>query len=152
MAKLLVLWNKIKYVVKYLTIFCNVLKIIGTFKTENKQIGESLMEQSVTMKELKEVMAFAISFGETADVVLADGKVELAELALLMTPIMKLPAAVEGAKLIKAKELSAEDKAELVKFVEEELHLASARTEALIEQGLELAVKVSEYVKLFKKA
>ncbi|MDD3412398.1 MAG: hypothetical protein PHY47_00195 [Lachnospiraceae bacterium] len=110
------------------------------------------MEQSVTMKELKEVLAFSIAFGETADVVMADGKIELAELGLLMAPVMKLPAAVEGAKLIKLKELTTEQKAELVEFVKADLDLASDRTEQLVEEGLELAVKISEYVKLFKKA
>lgn len=110
------------------------------------------MEQSVTMKELKEAVVFAVALGETADAVLADGKVELAEAALLMSPIMKLPAAIEGAKNIKLKELSVEQKQELVEFVKADLDVASDRTEAIIEQGLELAVKVSEYVKLFKKA
>ena len=146
------LWNKIKHMVKCLTILLDVVKIVGSFKKENKQIGEFIMEQSVTMKELKEVLAFSIAFGETADVVMADGKIELAELGLLMAPVMKLPAAVEGAKLIKLKELTAEQKQELVEFVKSDLDLLSDRTEELVEQGLELAVKVSEYVKLFKKA
>lgn len=110
------------------------------------------MEQSVTMKELKEVVKFSITFGEAADVILADGHFKIEELGLLMAPLMQLPAAVEGAGKIKMSELSAADKAELVAFVESDLDIASDKTEAIIEQGLELVVKISEYVKLFKKA
>jgi hypothetical protein len=129
-----------------------MIMMVKTLKEENKLIGESQMEQSVTMKELKEVVKFAITFGEAADVILADGQFKIEELGLLMAPLMQLPAAVEGAGKIKLKDLSAEDKAELVKFIEEDFDIASDKSEAKIEKGLELVVAVSEYVKLFKKA
>lgn len=111
------------------------------------------MSEVTDVKELKEMLKFVIEFGEAIELAMADKKFEIAELALLMGPLMQVGAAFEGLDKIggELKDLSAVEMAELKTFVEDELDLKNDKIEEVIERGLGMAVVIYDFVKLFKK-
>lgn len=105
------------------------------------------------MKETKEVIKFAIELGEALEAALADKKFEIAELALLMGPLMQVGPAFEGIDLVgdEIKIADAAALADLVAFAKDELDLVADNTEEVIEKALDLGLQIYSFVKLFKK-
>lgn len=105
------------------------------------------------MKETKELLKFVIELGEAADKALVDGKFDTAELGLLVGPLMQIAPAIEGIDKVgeEFKSLDEAKMAELVQFVKDELDLEADKVEQIVEKGLETALVVFSFVKLFKK-
>lgn len=105
------------------------------------------------MKETKELLKFVIELGEAVEGAMADKKFELAELSLLIGPLMQAGPAFEGFENIGAeiKAMDAAKMADLVAYIEVELDLASDKVEEIIEKGLATALVVYNFVQLFKK-
>lgn len=105
------------------------------------------------IKELKEVVKFIIELGEAIDLALADKKFEVAEISLLIAPLMQVGPAFEGLDKLgdEIKDLSEVEAAELVAYVKEELDITSDKVEFMIEKALELGVMIYSFVNLFKK-
>lgn len=104
------------------------------------------------MESLKTVVKFAVTLANSVDKALADNKVDLMDIPLLMAPIMQVGPAVAALKSAQdeLKALSVEDKAALIASFESELDLKSDRTEKIVERSVELAVAVVDLVKLVK--
>ena len=111
------------------------------------------MTEVTGIKELKELIKFVIELGEAVELGLEDKKFEIAELALLMGPLMQIGTAFEGMDKLggELKDLSEAESLELVSFVKDELDLKADNTEEIIEAALELGVKIYGFVKMFKK-
>lgn len=105
------------------------------------------------MKESKEVLKFAIELGEALEAAMQDKKFEVAELSLLVAPLMQVGPAFEGIDKVgqEIKASTAEQKAELIAYVKEELDLKNDDVEKTIEEALDLALKIHAFVQLFKK-
>lgn len=111
------------------------------------------MEEVQGTKETKEVLKLLIELGEAVDKAMVDKKFDAAELGLLIAPLLHVAAAFEGVGKVPAelKDLSEAEQLELVEFVKTELELEADKVELVVEKGLELAVKVAGFVKLFAK-
>jgi hypothetical protein len=111
------------------------------------------MSEEVGTKELKELLSFVLTLGESVESALKDGKFEMAELALLMPALMKVGDAFEGLDKLggELKDLSDAESLELVEFVKEDLDLEDDKLEKMVEDGLELGAKLYGFVQLFKK-
>ena len=105
------------------------------------------------IKETKELLKFVIDFGEAIETALADKKFEIAELSLLIAPLMQVGPAFEGIDKLggEMKDLTEAEMAELKAYVEDELDLKNDNLEEIIERGLGLAITIYSFVKLFKK-
>jgi hypothetical protein len=103
------------------------------------------------VQDLKTVVKFGITLGESLEKALADKKVDISDIALLMSPLMQVGGAVEALGKIKVKEVTKEQMTELVAFVKEELELDHEQVEAVIEAALDLVVNVLAFVQLAKK-
>lgn len=106
------------------------------------------------MKETKELLKFVIELGEALETALADKKFEIAELALLMGPLMQVAPAFEGVDQIgeEIKNVDAAGLVDLVEYAKTELDLAADGVEEKIERALELGVQIHAFIQLFKKA
>jgi hypothetical protein len=111
------------------------------------------MSEEVGTNELKELLSFVITLGESLESALADKKFEMAELALLMPALMKAGDAFTGLDKLggEVKDLSEAEMADLVTFVKNDLDLANDNVEGLIEGALDLAAKIYAFVQMFKK-
>lgn len=108
---------------------------------------------SYGIKETKELLAFMIDFGEAMDKSLEDKKLSVVDAMNFAGVFMAMPAAFEGIGLVpkELKDMDDVERAELVKYVEEELDLASDKTEEKIEDALKLASSIYSFIQLFKK-
>lgn len=102
-------------------------------------------------QELKELVSFVLTLGESLEDALADKKFELAELALLMPVLMQAPTAFSGLEKLKDLELDAATVHELVEFVKADLDLDHDGVEDKVEKGLELAANAYSFFLMFKK-
>jgi hypothetical protein len=105
------------------------------------------------IKETKDALKFVVSLGNAVDKALEDKKINMMDVPLFMDPMIKIAPAFENIGMV-AKEigdLDAAERAELVKYVEDELDLRSDDTEKMIERGLSLVSLVYEFIKGFKK-
>jgi hypothetical protein len=105
------------------------------------------------MKELKELVKFSIKVGQGIDKALEDKKLDAADLLLFIPLIMQAPEAFNGASKCAAewKESSFEQKQMLIKEIEQELDLKNDKTEKIIENSLQLALLIHEFIKLIKE-
>ena len=105
------------------------------------------------MESSKTVVKFAVTFANSVDKVLADNKVDLLDIPHVMAPLMQVGSFASALKNVKEEFASAtaEEKAELIAQVKEDLDLKSDKTEEIIEKSLDLAVAVAEIAKLIKK-
>ena len=78
------------------------------------------------VKETIEALDFVFSMQKAGTKALEDGKFGFTDIPLLWSPVMKLPAAINGAKSIPAElaHLSAEDQEAIKKFVKENFDTA----------------------------
>ena len=104
------------------------------------------------MTNAKNLLAFVISLGEAIDKATADKKVNMLDVPLLIEPLMKAgPAFSEFQKALdEFKDASASELAELAEFVENDLALRSERTEDLIEESFDVALKLYSIVQAFR--
>lgn len=105
------------------------------------------------MKETKELLAAIIGFGNAIGKAQADGAVNLADLPLLMDPIMKLPAALEGTDAIPGElaALGEAERADLVAYVNTTLDIPNDEIEEKIEKALAVGLMLYDLVASFKK-
>lgn len=111
------------------------------------------MAESVGIKETKELLKFVVELGLAFDKAYADKKFELHELSLLVAPMMDAGPAFEGLDKVggELKDLTTEEAAELVAFVKDELDLQNDNLEEVIENALEVGLKVYGFIKLLRK-
>lgn len=90
------------------------------------------------IQETKDALAFAAAIGNATGVVLQDGKFDLFEVTAYIGALTKFPAAIEGAEGIPAElqDLTGEEAAELLAFLQNELDLPQDTTEEAIEDHL----------------
>lgn len=105
------------------------------------------------MKETKELLKFVIELGESLEAALEDKKFDIAELSLLIGPLMQVGPAFEGVDQVgeEIKNVDAAALADLVAYAKDELDLKADDVENIIEKALDLGVQVYSFVKLFKK-
>ena len=105
------------------------------------------------IKESKELLKFVIEFGEALEQALKEDGLGIADIGLFMAPLMQVGAAFEGIAMLgdEAKDYSAEEVVELVAYAKTELNLDNAKTEKVVEDALELGVKIYAFIQLFKK-
>lgn len=104
------------------------------------------------MESSKTVVKFAVTLANSVDKVLADNKVDLMDIPFVMAPLMQVGPAVAALHTAREELKSAtpEQKAELIATLKQDLDLKSDRTEEIVERSLDLAVAVTELVKLIK--
>jgi hypothetical protein len=108
--------------------------------TEN--LSEAVEAEATTEKrgiaELKELLVFAISMGESLDMALSDGKLGIEDLGLLITPFTKAPDALDGLSDIadEIKDLDVAEMAQIKELINNELDLQDDNLEAKIEAGV----------------
>lgn len=114
---------------------------------------EETVVEKMGINELKELMKFTIEFGEAIELAMSDKKFEIAELALLMGPLMQIGPAFEGLDKIggELKDLDEAEMVELKLYVETELDLKNDKTEMIIEKGISLMTVLYSFIQLFKK-
>jgi hypothetical protein len=104
------------------------------------------------VKELSEAVVFAIGLGEAVDAALADKKLDLADLGLLVGPFTKAPAAIEGLDQVGAeiKDLDAAEMEEMKALVKSELDLSDDKLEEKIEAGVDFLGAIHTFVTKLK--
>lgn len=106
------------------------------------------MSEQQGIKELSEAIIFGISMGEALDLSLADGKIDLADLGILMGPFMKAPDAIEGIGKVKdeIKDLDAAEMEQIKQMVKDELDLSDDKLEEKIEAAVDFLGAIHEFV------
>lgn len=109
------------------------------------------MSTKTKLDELKELAEFGCSLGSAIGTALADGKVEIAEVGLLLPPAMLAPVAFAGVSdaVSALANLSTEDAASLKSHIESKFDIPQDNLEAKIEAGLGLALDVWSRVQIF---
>lgn len=104
------------------------------------------------LKELQDVVKFAITLAESFEKATADKKIDLTDIGLLMAPLMQVGPAVEGLAKVKEeiKAMKKEDLEALSVYVKEELALDHPHTEKVVEGAIDLAVQIFAFVELVK--
>lgn len=102
------------------------------------------------MKELKEVLSFAIALGNALGESLEDGELTISDLVNLWAPISSASDAIEGASKVLA-EISELDDAktkELNDFVKSKFDIPQDELEKVVEAGIGLALNVTKFITL----
>lgn len=143
----LIIWRK--RIVKLVLILRIVRSVVGIFEKK-----ESLME----FENIKKAIVIAAKLGNVAGKVFEDGKVSVADLSILPEFVMLFPAfiAVDWTKMIpEAKELKAEQSAELVALFNSEFDIPQEAQEHTIESVLaivsQLVSVIASLIAIFKK-
>ena len=105
------------------------------------------------MDKAKAILKFVVVLGESVDLSLADNKIDFQDLPNVMAPIAAAGAAFKDFKLglQQFKNADTAQLQELASFVRDDLNLRSDRTEELIEDAFEMAVRLYSVVKAFTK-
>lgn len=105
------------------------------------------------IEETKDALKFIIGFGEAIDKSLEDGKIGYADLFNFAPVMMDAGAAFSGIDQVpgELKDLSKEERDELVKFVEEEFDIDNDNLEILIEKSFKAILSLYGVVEEFKK-
>jgi hypothetical protein len=108
------------------------------------------MTNAIELRDALSFVAALINAGESA---MDDGKIDLADLPLVVPLLPKLAAAMAGMSDIpkEFKNLSAEDKLQLSKWFGTELELDDDKLEAVIEKSLVAVLALSDVFMLLKK-
>lgn len=109
------------------------------------------MEKEFGIQETKDVLSFALTFGNSLGAALKDGKISLAELPGFLPAVVKLPAAISGIQEIPSEisHLSDEEKAELFEFVKDEFDIENDKIEGAVLDGLKLVSGLYDYVQKY---
>lgn len=110
-------------------------------------------EKKYSIKETKEVLGFIFSLAMAYDKAKADGKVGLADGALIIDPLMKAMPAFDKINEVgrEMQDLDDAEKAELNAYIASEFNIADDAIEAKIEQGLAVLAPLISFVLNFKK-
>lgn len=102
------------------------------------------------MKELKEIVCFAVCLGNALGKSLKDGELTYGDSMNFLDPLSKLSEAVDGAENVvqEIKDITEEQTAELIDYVKDELDLPQEGIEEVIEAGLDIAMGVCKYIRL----
>jgi hypothetical protein len=102
------------------------------------------------MKELKEVLCFAVCLGNAVGESLKDGELTYGDAMNFWEPLSKLDEAADGIESVvdELKNMDEAKAAELVLFVKDELDIPQDGIEEVIEAGLDLALGVSKFILL----
>ena len=105
------------------------------------------------MKELKEVLDFALCLGNAFGESMKDGKLDYTDLINLWDPLTKAPDAVEGASKIlsEIENLDAEKGKALVEYAKAKFDIPQDDVEAKVEAAMDLVLGITKFVKLLKE-
>jgi hypothetical protein len=94
--------------------------------------------------ELKEMVGFAIAIANAAGKVMEDSKLSLADLRFALDPLKRIAPALDGMDQIPSeiKDLTADEKDELIQFVIDEFEIPQDGIESAIESGLQMVSKI----------
>jgi hypothetical protein len=107
------------------------------------------------VQQTKEMLAFLFSLHMAYDKSTDDGKIDWTDISNLIEPAKLALPAIDSVASIKDEllTLSAEDKAELVKWAEETYNIKNDKLEEIVEEGLSLFLSLGRFIlKLTKKA
>jgi len=102
-----------------------------------------------SIDETKDAIAFIASFGNAMGQSLEDGKFELGEYINFIPSLIKLPEAISGINKLpdELRNITDEERAELLAFIKDQLDLPQDATEELLEDSLETAIVVFGYIR-----
>jgi hypothetical protein len=100
------------------------------------------------IKETKELLEFIIRLGEAVDRSMEDGEIGFMDMSNLVSAMLSANAAFSDISLIPAeiKDLSKEESEELYAYVRDELDLDSDKIEMIVENALEIGMKVFQLI------
>ncbi len=102
------------------------------------------------VEKIKAVLAAAFSLHMTYDKAKADGKIDVADLGLIIDPVMKLPPAVQavtdGSALKELKDLTSEEREALHTWAKGAYDIADDKLEATIESALGLGLHLAQFL------
>ena len=106
------------------------------------------------MQNAKEVLSALLSGHQAVTMALADGKVGLEDLALLVGPLMKLPLAIQDASLAIGEITNATEaeRAQVLSDLKAEYDLSNDELEAKVEAGVELLMALGKFYGTVKGA
>jgi hypothetical protein len=105
---------------------------------------------SYGIKETKEALSAIIALANVGDMAAKDGKIDFADLPLLIGVVPKIQPAIDGSGLIPKElgDLSSAEAAEVIAFVGSELAIGDVKAKEIISQSL---VVIAEIAKLVQK-
>lgn len=100
------------------------------------------------IKETTELLAAAISLGNSIGLALEDGKISVGDLPAFLSPVLKLPAALAGIDEVPSEmaDLSQEEREELYAYVRDNFDIPTDKIEVAIEEGIALASQIHNYI------
>ena len=100
------------------------------------------------IQETKEMVGFLISLGEGIAESLEDGKISLGDLGNFLDAAKAVLPAIGGVNQVGAEllDLTDEEKADLSDYIEEEFDLDNTQVEAILEEGLGIALEILQFV------
>ena len=109
-------------------------------------------KMNVGIKETKEVLNFIVSLANASAKMMDDGKISLMELPMFISPITKLPSALEGLSSVPAEviDLNEKEKQELITFVQEKLELPADKAEKIVIASFKAALGILEVYQIIK--
>ena len=104
------------------------------------------------VEELTDVVKFAIDLANGLIYAYADGKLTIADLSHLLSPMMSLPAALTGVGNVGAeiKDLTEEEVGELLEMIKEDLQVTDEKAKAIIAVSIKLIMAIYELVNTVK--
>jgi hypothetical protein len=105
-------------------------------------------EKEFTVKETKDVLGFALTFGSAMGSALQDGKLGITDIPGFLPAVMKLPAAIEGVTKVPSElsHLDESEKEELLAYLKSEFSLPDDKIESAVLDGLKLVADLHGYV------
>lgn len=102
---------------------------------------------------LKVVAKFGIDLGEKAAAILADGKMQGAEVFELLPVLMAIPGILQKKTEIVAefKDMTTDERTQLNSYIQEEFDIPNDQLEMKIEKGLTAVVAILDLVTAFQK-
>lgn len=99
-------------------------------------------------KELKELLALPLSIHMAYDLAMADGKLDLADLALLMGPAMKIGPALQGIDKVpgELKDMDDAEKKDVLDWAKTMYNISDDVLEKKVEDALGLALHIAQFV------
>ena len=100
------------------------------------------------IQNIKELLLFVCRLVNAITKTLEDGKFKFTELVNFIGAAQAIPAAVDDIKEIPAefKDLTEEEKAELVQYVSDEFDISNDETEAFIEDAFKVALDLAKLI------
>lgn len=105
------------------------------------------------MKELKELLSFVFALNDAVWKSLEDGQITFGDVVYLYETLKTAGPAIEGIDKIMAefKNMTAEQREELMAFVREEFDLPNDTIEEIVEKAISIALDVIAFLKQIKK-